>query len=282
MADTGPDPFAASGGGVYRDGGWKPRNMFSAEELAGFDAAPGGATGTAAPAPTPNTTPTAPAQTSIAGQAGAASTYSATPGAAPTGPTSNQGVQDVTRNSYLERATQPITVDKTDPAFRQQADSYAANVERQKRNYLADQAEGMDASATGAMRGQERMASERAGHQIGTFEAQLVGNELRQKRQEVDDALKGLYGMVTADQQMALQQKAMELDAELKRLGISSTENIAGQELGLKDRLGTGALNLDLMRLLENQRQFADTMGFNVADRTAFYDNQALQNMIPR
>lgn len=277
MADetpTTPDPFASIGGGVYQNGGWIPKSMAQPAAAVPAPTAPTNTTPTSMPAPQ--------AQNTIAGQAGAASTYSATPGAAPTGPTSNQGVQDVARNSYLARATQPITVDKNDPAFRQQADSYAAAIERQKRNYLQDQAEQMAPGSTGAMRGQERMASERAGQQIGTFEAQLVGNELRQKRQEVDDALKGLYGMVTADQQMALQQRAMELDAELKKLGIGSTEKVAGQELSLKDKLGTGALNLDLMRLLENQRQFGDTMGFNLADREAYYNNQALQNLIPR
>lgn len=272
MADQ--DPFASIGGGVQVNGGWIPKSMATPEQLAGAQPAAAAAPGVSTPAPQ--------AQSTIAGQAGAASTYSATPGAAPTGPTSNQGTQDVVRNSYLERATQPATVDRNDPNVRAQSDAYTANLERQRRQYLNEAAEKAGPYGTGTMQGQERMTAERVGQQAGTFEAQLVGQELANRRQEIKEALSGLYGMVTGDQAMALQRELAKLDAQMKELGIRSGENIAGQELSLKDKLGMGGLNIDLMRLLQADRQFGDTMGFNVADREAYYNNLALDQMMRR
>jgi len=52
MASYGDDPFAASGGGIYRDGGWKPRGMYSQADQDEWDRQQAGG-GTAAPAPAP-------------------------------------------------------------------------------------------------------------------------------------------------------------------------------------------------------------------------------------
>lgn len=213
----------------------------------------------------PGAAPTAPTANTVPGQAQAAQTYSGTPGAAPTGPTSNQGTQDVVRNSYLQQATQGTNVDRNDPVIRQQSDAYAAGVERQRRQYLAEQAEKGGPYATGAMRGQERATAAQAGQQIGSFEAQLVGRELDYKRKEILNALDQLGNMVNTDQGMALQRELARLDAQMKELGIRSGEGIAGQELGLKRDLGFGGLNLDLMRLLSQDRQFSDDLGLRIA-----------------
>ena len=67
------------------------------------------------------------------------------------------------------------------------------------------------------------------------------------------------------------------LDAELKRLGISSGEGVARAELGIKDKLGMGGLNVDLMRLLLQDQQFGDRLGLDTADREAFWNNAAMQ-----
>src|SRR5262245_13899929 len=95
-------------------------------------AAPGGMAGgmTGGNMGTPVGTPV-----SVGDQAKAAQTYSSTPGAAPTMNTSNQGTQDVVRNSWLSQATQSTTVDPNDPNIKQQVDPYAAAQERARRQY---------------------------------------------------------------------------------------------------------------------------------------------------
>lgn len=232
-----------------------------------------GAPGAAAPAPAGG------AQQTVEGQAGAAATYSSTPGAAPAQSTTNQGTQDVVRNSYLDQATKPMTVDRNDPHVKPQADAYRANVERAARNAMGDAAEANGPYATGAQRGDERMLLERAGQAAGSFEAQLVGNELKAKRAEKQLALQQLLNAGQFDMANALQRELAEIDAQLKASGIDVQRDLGSREIDVKDKLGTGGLNVDLLRLMLNQQMFGDQLGFNIADREAYYNNLALQNL---
>lgn len=241
-----------------------------------------------APEPTPtaapaaSTAPAAPAATTVPGQAQAASTYSATPGAQPTQQTSNQGTQDVVRNSYLQRATQGTQIDRNDPNLKQQVDSYAAGVDRARRQYETDAAERLSAKgmgSSGAMDIERRLAAERAGQAVGSFESQLVGRELQNRRAEISDALQNLGGLVSGDQARALQKELADIDAQLKQAGMDLQGSLGSREIALKDKLGTGGLNVDMMRMLLQNQQFGDQLGFNVADREAFWNNQALQSL---
>lgn len=271
MADQ--DPFGGNGVKLAT-GEWVPKDHPLAQQ--------GTATPATSAAPAPGT-PGTPGATSIGQQATNAQTYSSTPGAAPLANTTNQGTQDVTRNSYLQRATQGTTIDRNDPNFKQQTDAFNAGVERQKRDYLTDAAERYSAKGmgdSGAMENERRMAAERAGQAQGSFEAQLVGRELENRRKEITDALGNLRGMISGDQQLALQKELAQIDAQLKQAGLTQSGDLGARELALKDKLGTGGLNIDLMRLLQQGQQFGDTLGFNVADRTAYWNNQALQNLM--
>lgn len=237
----------------------------------------------AAPAGT-TTAPGAPAggATTIPGQAAAASTYSTTPGAAPAKNTTNQGTQDVVRNSYLQQATQPTNVTRNDPNIRPQADAFAAAQDRARRQYESEQAERLSAQGlgnSGAMQNERRVAAERAGVNTGSFEAQLVGNELKAQRAEKQMALEALLKAGQMDQANALQRELAQIDAQLKQAGLDVQGNLGGRELDIKDRLGTGGLNVDMARLLMQNQQFGDQLGFNVADREAYWNNAALQSM---
>lgn len=228
------DPFAEIGGGVQTpDGSWLPKNHPAAAQYL---------------------------QSSQSSQ----SSTSTTPGApaAPTDPLSNQALSNTVRSSYLQMAQQSKTPDKNDPALRAQADAFGANVERQKRNYIADQAESLGPMATGALRGQERMASERAGQAAGGFEAELVGREIQARRGEIMQSLQMLSSILSDQERMALQRELAEMDAQLRRLGIE-----------------TGA-RADSARLGEQARQFDNQLGFQIGDREAYYNNQALQYLL--
>lgn len=226
----------------------------------------------------PDPRPATPASVQQQGQN--AQTYSQTPGAAPSATTTNQGTQDVVRNSYLQQATQGTQVDTTDPNFRQQADPFAAAVERQKRDYLSDQAEGAGPYATGAMRGQARMASEKAGQAVGSFEADLVGRELQNRRTEIQNALAALGNNIQSDQGMQLQRELADLSAELTRLGITTNANVAGADQSLRERLARLQDTYNYAALNQNQRQFSDTLGFNIGATEASLNQQALEALL--
>lgn len=251
---------------------WQQYQAWKSGQPAGTTGAPG-APGAAAGAAPGNT---------IEGQARAASTYSQTPGAAPAPNTTNQGTQDVVRNSYLQQATQPTTVDRNDPNIKQQVDPYAAAVERARRQYETESAERLSAKglgSSGQMQGERALAAERAGQQIGSFEAQLVGRELQNKRAEKQAALDQLLKAGQVDQASALQRELASIDAQLKQAGLNVQSGLGERELALKDKFGTGGLNLDAMRMLLQNQQFGDQLGLSVADREAYWNNAALQSL---
>lgn len=265
------DPFASIGGGVkLKNGGWVPKDhpLALQEQQQQNQQQPidNGAVGTSVP------NGTQPTGNPIANQAVAASSYSSTPTAAPTQNTTNQGTQDVVRNSYLEQATQPKTIDRNDPNVRAQADAFAAQTERARRNYIADKSEALGPYATGALSSEERLATERAGQAAGSFEAELVGRELQNRRDEIQNALTNLSGMLSADQQRALTKELAELNASIQRHGIDTGAGTASSELALKDKLGTAGLNVDMIRALLQNQQFNNELGVNIgANEMQYY-----------
>lgn len=254
------DPFTALGGGVQLpNGGWVPRDHPLAQPYLSQSPNTPATAGTAAN--TPGNT--------VQGQSSAAQTYSATPGAAPAPFTSNQGTQDVVRNTYLQQATQGTTIDRNDPNFRQQADAYSATQDRARRQYQSEAAERLSAQGlgnSGAMQQERRFSDEQAANSKGQFESELVARELTNRRDEIKDALSGLHGMVSGDQAAALQQQLAQLDAAIKREGLAQSGTLGARDLSIKDKLGTGALNVDLMKALLQNQQFGKDLGLRIGD----------------
>lgn len=246
---TSPDPFASMGGGVFLNGGWLPKGHPLASQATA--SAPNGAPppappGAAAPAAgQPSTTDY------ITQQAQNASAYSRDPTSAPNPNTTNAGTQDVVRNSYLRQATQGTAINTNDPNFRQQADTYAAAIERSRRNAAADAAEATGPFATGALAGENRIINERAAQASAGFEAQLVGSELANRRQEIQTALAALGNQINSDLGRQLSKDLANINAQIQQLGIE-----------------------------KSSEQATNDLAFRVGDREAFYNNLALQTLL--
>lgn len=146
----------------------------------------------------------------------------------------------------MERARQSRGVDRNDPLIRAQADAYAAQEERARRNYLADLAERQGALAN--LRGEQRMAAERMGQRVGAFEAQLLAQELEARRAEIAHSLDRLSGLLTADQEQQLRRELAFLEDALQRArldferqrfaaGLESEEDRWLREQMLRERM---------------------------------------------
>jgi hypothetical protein len=138
-------------------------------------------------------------------------------------------------DKLLQQGGQSTQVDQSDPNFRQQADTYAAGTERSRRNAVADNAESMSANMLGGSGAQavaNRSINEGAQQAQGTFEAQLVGKELQNKRAEIQAAISMAANLGNAEQQRALTQQLGILDAQIRAMGIQSNERIANNSLG--------------------------------------------------
>jgi hypothetical protein len=221
--------------------GWVPEDhpLYGTKGYAGYQGDSGGSGGTQTSAPGDgfrpiSTTPAPAAATETPAQiAQSAATQSSTPGAAPTEATANQGTQDVVRNSWLQQATQSTQVDPNDPNIKQQVDPFAAQQERQRRDYESAAAERLSAAGaagSGQMEQERRYGMEQAGQATGMFQSSLIASELQNKRSEIQDALTHLGDTISSDQKNALTQKLADLDAAIKREGIASTNKNAAMD----------------------------------------------------
>lgn len=182
----------------------------------------------------------------------------------------NKARGDSLYNTLSQRAGQGLDVNAQDPIIANQVNSYRAEQQRGARNSIDAMAEANGPLAN--INGERRMAMEGAAQNTGSMQAQLIGRELQSRRDEIAQALSGMGGMLSDDQQLKLQTQLGLLDQAIK-----------GQSLSLQDKLGTGGLNNDLLRMmLQNQQfnsglnsendQFAATYGLNTADRASYWD----------
>lgn len=160
----------------------------------------------------------------------------------------NDALRQKLIDQLLQRAGQGLTVDRNNPAIRGQADAYAANEERSKRNYLADMAEKLGPNAN--LRGETRMASERVGQRTGAFEADLTGRQLTAQREEIAQALESMRGMVSQDQELAMREKLALYDDAIKRLQLQQQGEHFNADLGYRNSA-----------LAEQGRQFNNGLG---------------------
>lgn len=147
----------------------------------------------------------------------------------------NKGRADSLYGTLMGRANQGLNVNRNDPVIRAQADAYSANVERNRRNYLSDVAE--RSGPLSNLRGEQRMAAEKAGQATGGFEADLMGRELTARRQEIANALSGMGGMLSGDQAAQLQRELARMDQAIKEAGTGISSRSVGNQydLGLRN-----------------------------------------------
>jgi hypothetical protein len=121
------------------------------------------------------------------------------------------------------RAGQSLTVDPNDPVIKAQTDAFRAEQTRAARNIMAEQAEkgGVNANEDA----NQRSAIEKAAQNTAGFQGTLMANEVAARRAEIQAALQGQQGVLTAQQQMALQQELANLDVKLRSYQFGQSQN---------------------------------------------------------
>lgn len=150
------------------------------------------------------------------------------------------------RNNYLwsilnGRQGQSLAIDPKDPIIANQVNAYRAEQERGLRNQLDQAAESQGPMANLDM--ERRMGNESVAQNTGNMQSQLMQNELTARRQEIQNALSQMGGMLSQDQQLALQRELGLIDANLRQQGINNQNS-----------------------------QFLDQMGMNYWDRNNYWD----------
>ena len=177
--------------------------------------ATGGVPGLTSPTPTPTLSP-----------------LPTTPGAAPT--PANEFVK-----LLMERA-QRGPVDRRDAEVRAQADAYGAQQTRASRNYLSDLAE-REGGAPVNLRGEERMAAERAGQASGAFEAEIIGRLNANRRDELLQYMQMWGNQLSNDQRIAIERELATLNDRARAADRSQQMEQFMRELSLREwDLGQG------------------------------------------
>lgn len=247
------DPFAASGGGQFINGGWIPNSDTAALTKAG---------GTAAPPP--GTTPAAP-----------------TPGSAPGTP---QGTVDDTYRqqllSLMGRYSAPVS--PTDPAIAAQTNAYSAArqmAQREEQAGIAEQAGARGLATSGAADAETQGSQENMGRDIGQNAASTIGTEITNRRNALQQVLTLAGNSMSDDEKNALQLQIAQLDDATKRYGIDSSAALGQGQLSLQGELGRGGLSLSLLEALMNNQNQENSMGLNYAQLEALLNQNAATSM---
>lgn len=133
--------------------------------------------------------------------------------------------------TLMGRAQESMNVNPNDPVIKNQVDAYRAEQDRGARNAQTQWAEQSGPYAN--PQGQERMLAEKSAQATSGLQASLVGNELTARRNEVQNSLTQMGGLLSDEQRTALQQQLGLIDANLRQQGITSGNDQFAATLGL-------------------------------------------------
>lgn len=133
-------------------------------------------------------------------------------------------------STLMGRATQSLNINPNDPIVKGQVNSFKAGATRDSRNYVDQMAESGGPSAN--LAGEKRMAAEKVSQGAGSLQSTLIQNELTQHRNEIQNALTQMGGMLSDQQRIALQQQLGLLDVNLRQQQINSGNDQWSAEFG--------------------------------------------------
>lgn len=189
---------------------------------------------TGQPIPAPGEKPAPPSTPPPSGPGNTPPVY---PGPLPPSQVGNQDQQKYYRDALLRQLGQGTGVDPNDPNIKQQLDPYAAAMERARREEVQRGAESAFASGQDFGSPEQLAAAERAGQATGLRHSELVGEEIKAKRTEIESALSKFGDQMSQDQKDGLTKQLAELDAQLKREGYGVTKEEGAAERASKEAI---------------------------------------------
>jgi len=261
---TSPQPSSPKPGEGWvptADGqGWLPPDRVGTPAATGAAATPAATTTPAAGTPAAGTTATTPGQ-----------------------PTT---IADAFKQSLVNTLNQGnVTPTLNDPTLKAQSDAYNVGETRATEANRAQMAE------RAAMQGGTGVNSgafdvgisdllERQGERQGGFNAKLVGDEAKQRKQQLLQAAAIAGQHLSAEEARKLQKELAELDATISREGIASQANIAGNSLGVQSRIGEGGLNNQLLSILLGNQYNNAALNQQGAQFGAGLDTQTILSLL--
>jgi hypothetical protein len=140
------------------------------------------------------------------------------------GPTNpNEAAANALFAQLMGQAQTDLTLSPNDPIIKPQVDAYDATQQQNARNYESQVAEsGRNSINPEAV---DRSEAEQIGQNTASYQANLMGTELAARRQEIQQALSGAEGLLTAEQQMQLNEELQQLSLAEQAFRDTNTAN---------------------------------------------------------
>jgi hypothetical protein len=118
------------------------------------------------------------------------------------------------------------------------------------------------------------------GESAAMRESGLVGDLAKRKEAALLQTLALAGNQLSGEETRALQERLGMLDATIRREGIAQQGQLGGRDLDLRDKLGSGNLNLGLLGLLSGREQFGQQLGLQAGIAGANLNQQALLSLL--
>lgn len=196
--------------------------------------------------------------------------------------TTTEGLQSQTRDALINILNQGMP-NETDPMLAPQISAFNAASNRAAQRQIAQNAEAFGAAgldSSGARLGADQGVLQQQGLSEASFASGLVGKELNARRDQIMDALK--VALATTDQDLArrLQKELADIDAAIRNRGLDVQKGLGEADIDLRDKLGTGNLNIALLDALLRDRQFGDKAAIDIAQLEAMLNNSSVAALL--
>lgn len=196
--------------------------------------------------------------------------------------TTTAGLQSQTRDALINILDQGIPT-ANDPVLAPQISAFNAAQQRAAARKMAANSEAFGAQgleSSGAALSANQGVLDNQALAEGGFASGLVGAELTARRNQIMDALKVAQATTDSDLSRRLQEELANIDAAIRNRSLDVQTTLGQGDIDLRRDLGTGNLNLGLLGLLTQDRQFGDRLGVDVAQIEAALNNAALRAAI--
>jgi hypothetical protein len=196
--------------------------------------------------------------------------------------TTNAGIQGMVRERLMGLMNTP-TPSLQDPALANAASAFSAGQNKATARTIGQNAEAFGAAgleSSGARLGADRAAIQEQGLNEGTFNANLILNQLDAQRAQVQQGLQ--FALASGDQDMSrrLQAQLAQLNAQVQRESLAQSGKLGQADLDLRQKGLYGNLNLGMLDLAQRGRIANDNMGFNIAQLESQMNNAAILKLL--
>ena len=167
--------------------------------------------------------------------------------AAPGVPGTPTNITDAYNQAMLAQLTKSRNPSLSDPGLKAQSDAYSVGQQRARDQARASIAERFAANGiadSGAMDQGIAGLFQQQGENQGTFNANLVGNELQNQRTELLNYMQMAGSRLTAQEAQALQAKLADIDAQLRQQGITNQNDQFGRTQGWNEDIWSYLANM--------------------------------------